>query len=101
MKRSYYLGIYLPILSIFFTFYAMVLIVIFLKRKDHILGSIFFSISFFLGIIELTVVSTSDATKLVISKSKFRSSNFAKSKFNSKSEIVKSKFEIEIYFVFF
>lgn len=57
MNRSYYLGIYLPLLIIFSIFYAMVMIVIFLKQKDKLLGSTFFRISLFLGIVELGTVS--------------------------------------------
>jgi hypothetical protein len=65
MKRSYYLGIYLPLLSVFFTFYSMVLTVIWLKRKDHLLGSIFFALSFYLGIIEVTVVVSTHFLQLM------------------------------------
>jgi hypothetical protein len=38
-------------------FYAMVIAVIFIKRTDHILGTMFFALSFYLGVVEIVAVN--------------------------------------------
>jgi hypothetical protein len=57
VNSIYYFAIWIPLLSLGISFYTATLYVLFKKRKDSILGKIFFKIHLVLGVVEILNVS--------------------------------------------